>query len=48
MAEGYFFLSYPNPDERDKCLLQNIFLQKNKKIFCKPLNRSQAAESNAG
>ena len=26
-----------NPDERDKCLSQIIFLQKNKKIICKAL-----------
>jgi transposase-like protein len=30
--------SWANPDERDKCLLQMIFLQKNKKIICKVLN----------
>jgi len=29
--------AFPNPDERDKCLSQIIFGQKNKKIICKSL-----------
>jgi hypothetical protein len=27
----------PNPNERDKCLSQIVFLQKNKKTICKAL-----------
>jgi len=30
--------SISNPDERDKCLLQLIFLKKNKKTSCKALS----------
>jgi len=40
----FFFISYilliTDPDERDKCLSQIIFLQKNKKTICKALKRT--------
>jgi len=39
--EGQRFLTVPNPgkriDSRDKGCSRNIFLQRNKKIFCKAL-----------
>jgi len=33
-----------NPEERDKCLSQIIFLQKNKKIICKALKKADYSE----